>query len=151
MFALFIPLTQSIGIWILQAQNKHYFRAYVYTASAVFNIVLGIYLVKYVGAKGCAVATAISILLGQGLAMNLYYKKIGLALKEYFENVLKILPVCLILLALGFVAEEVIWSSNLLLFICKIFSFILVSLALFYFTFMNEWEKNLLKSLYGKK
>lgn len=151
MFALFIPLTQSIGIWILQAQNKHYFRAYVYTASAIFNIILSIFLVKNIGVKGCAAATAISILLGQGLAMNLYYKKIGLALKKYFVNVLNILPAFIIMIGLGFIGERYFISSHLSVFIIKIFTFILISLALFYFTFMNEWEKNLLKSLYGKK
>ena len=151
MFALFIPLTQSIGIWILQAQNKHYFRAYVYTASAVLNIILGIFLVKHIGVKGCAVATAISILLGQGLAMNLYYKKIGLPLKKYFINVLKILPTSLIMLVLGLVAERTILNQSLTFFLIKIFSFVLVFMTLFYFTFMNAWEKNLLKSLYGKK
>ncbi len=151
MFALFIPLTQSIGVWILQAQNKHYFRAYIYTASAIFNIILGVFLVKNIGVKGCALATAISILLGQGLAMNLYYKKIGLALKKYFINVLKILPAFLIMLCLGLFVEKVLISSDLIIFISKIFSFILVFLIVFYFTFMNAWEKNLLKSLYGKK
>ena len=151
MFALFIPLTQSIGIWILQAQNKHYFRAYVYTASAIFNIVLGILLVKNIGVKGCAVATAISILLGQGLAMNLYYKKIGLALKKYFKNVFKILPVCLIMFFIGFAVESCFKNQTLILFLVKIILFILSFLMLFYFTFMNEYEKNLIKSLYGKK
>lgn len=151
MFALFIPLTQNIGIWVLQAQNKHYFRAWVYTASAIFNIVLGIFLVKNIGTKGCAIATAISIVLGQGLAMNLFYNKIGLALKAYFKNMLKILPLCLIMLAFGFFAEKFFISSSLIIFIGKIFSFILLFLTLFYFAFMNAYEKNLLKSLYGKK
>lgn len=151
MFALFIPLTQSIGIWILQAQNKHYFRAYVYTASAIFNIFLGIFLVKNIGAKGCAIATAISILLGQGLAMNLYYKKIGLALKSYFENLLKIIPACLIVFLIGLAGEQFFINQSLAVFLVKIILFILLFLAAFYFGFMNAYEKNLLKSLYGKK
>lgn len=151
MFALFIPLTQSIGIWILQAQNKHYFRAYVYTVSAIFNIVLGIFLVKHFGAKGCAAATAISIILGQGLAMNLYYKKIGLALKKYFKNVLKIVPVFLIMFFIGLAGESFFGNTNLFFFLIKITVFILLFLILFYFSFMNGYEKNLLKSLYGKK
>lgn len=151
MFALFIPLTQSIGIWILQAQNKHYFRAYVYTASAIFNIVLGIFLVEHIGAKGCAVATAFSILLGQGLAMNLYYKKIGLALKNYFKNVLKIIPVFVLMFLIGLAGEKFFITQSLAIFLVKIILFILLFLAAFYFGFMNAYEKNLLKSLYGKK
>ena len=151
MFALFIPLTQSIGIWILQAQNKHYFRAYVYTASAILNIILGIFLVKNIGTKGCAIATAISIVLAQGFAMNLYYNKIGLALKSYFKNVLKIMPACLIMLAFGIFAERTFINQSLAVFLIKIILFILLFLAAFYFTFMNAYEKNLLKSLYGKK
>lgn len=151
MVALFIPLTQSIGIWILQAQNKHYFRAYVYTASAILNIILGVYLVKNIGAKGCAIATAISIILGQGLFMNLYYKKVGLALKDYFKNVFGILPLCLIMLCLGFAGEKLLTGASLSLFLVKIFIFIAAFLILFYITYMNGYEKNLLKSLYGKK
>ena len=151
MCALFIPLTQSIGIWILQAQNKHYFRAYVYTASAILNIVLGIFLVKNIGTKGCAVATAVSILLGQGLAMNLYYKKIGLALKNYFKNVLKIIPVFALMFLIGLAGEKFFINQSLAVFLVKIVLFILLFLAAFYFGFMNAYEKNLLKSLYGKK
>lgn len=151
MFALFIPLTQSIGIWILQAQNKHYFRAYVYTASAIFNIILGIFLVKHIGAKGCAIATALSIVLGQGLAMNLYYKKIGLALKNYFKNVLKIIPVFALMFLIGLAGEKFFINQSLAVFLVKIILFILLFLTAFYFAFMNAYEKNLLKSLYGKK
>ena len=151
MCALFIPLTQSIGIWILQAQNKHYFRAYVYTASAIFNIILGIFLVKHIGIKGCAIATAVSILLGQGLAMNLYYKKIGLALKNYFKNLLKIIPVFALMFLIGLAGEKFFINQSLAVFLVKIVLFILLFLAAFYFGFMNAYEKNLLKSLYGKK
>ena len=151
MCALFIPLTQSIGIWILQAQNKQYFRAYVYTASAIFNIILGIFLVKHIGIKGCAIATAVSILLGQGLAMNLYYKKIGLALKNYFKNLLKIIPVFALMFLIGLAGEKFFINQSLAVFLVKIVLFILLFLAAFYFGFMNAYEKNLLKSLYGKK
>ena len=86
MAAYVLDVAQNIGIPILQAMKKHAFRAYVYVAMAVLNVALCIPLAKRYGELGCAVATAICLLLGSGLAINWYYARIGLNLKRFFGN-----------------------------------------------------------------
>lgn len=100
MAAYILDVSQNIGIPILEALKKHAFRAYVYVAMAALNVALCIPLAKHYGEMGCAVATAICLTLGSGLAINWYYVKIGLDLKRFFGNLgricLAILPaVCL--------------------------------------------------------
>lgn len=90
MTAYILDVSQNIGIPILQALKKHAFRAYVYVAMAALNIALCIPLAKHYGEIGCAVATAICLMLGSGLAINWYYAHIGLDLKNFFINLARI-------------------------------------------------------------
>ena len=55
-----VPLIQNIGISILQAKNKHAFRAVSYLIIAIFNIFMSIPLIKLYGPLGCAISIAIS-------------------------------------------------------------------------------------------
>lgn len=90
MLGYVVDVSQNIGIPILQALKKHAFRAYVYISMAVLNIVLCITFAKRYGEIGCAWATAICLWIGSGLMMNWYYARIGLDLKQFFVNLLKV-------------------------------------------------------------
>ena len=70
-----IDLIQKLGIEMQRAQNKHKFRAIVYIAMACINVVISIYLCQRYGAVGSAIGTAISLLLVQGLIINIYLHK----------------------------------------------------------------------------
>lgn len=93
-----IPLTQNIGIQILQAKNKHKFRSVVYILIAVLNVIASIPLAKLYGGIGAAIGTCVSILLGQILTMNIYYYKvIKIDIPKYFKNFFKIgIPVLIL-------------------------------------------------------
>lgn len=71
-----IPLIQNVGIEIQRAKNKHQFRSIVYAVMAVMNIVLSIYLCQKFGAIGSALGTAISLIVANGIIMNIYYYKV---------------------------------------------------------------------------
>lgn len=81
-----LDVSQNIGIPILQALKKHAFRAYVYIAMAALNVILCIPFAKYYGEIGCAIATAICLIIGSGFAINWYYVRIGLDIKRFFYN-----------------------------------------------------------------
>lgn len=70
-----IPLIQNTGIEIQRALNRHQFRSIVYLFMAIHNLVLSIFLCQKYGAVGCAIGTAISFVLANGLMMNVYYHK----------------------------------------------------------------------------
>lgn len=88
-----IPLIQNIGISIQQAKNMHIFRSVTYFIIAVLNIILSVILVKPFGPIGTAWATAISLIIGNGLMMNWYYKKrIGLDVLLFWKSIIKLFP-----------------------------------------------------------
>ena len=70
-----IALIQNIGIEIQRAQNQHQFRSVIYIGMAVINLVLSILLCQKYGAIGCAIGTAVSLIIANGLIMNIFYHK----------------------------------------------------------------------------
>lgn len=85
-----VPLTQNLGISILQARNKHQFRSLVYIFLAVGNIAVSIPLAKLYGGIGAALGSAIVTFLGQILTMNIYYQKVAkLDIKKYWKFFIK--------------------------------------------------------------
>ncbi len=80
-----IPLTQNIGISVIQAKNKHQFRSIVYLLIAILNIVISIPLAKKYQGIGAAAGSAIATILGQIITMNVFYwKKINLEIPKYW-------------------------------------------------------------------
>ena len=72
---LTIPLIQNLGITVLQARNQMKFRSLLYIVIALASLGLSILLAKPYGGYGCAFATSLALLIGQGLIMNIYYHR----------------------------------------------------------------------------
>lgn len=77
---LIIPLTvttvQSAGLSILQAKAKQGFRNTVYLIAAGVNIILSILLGRIWEGFGCALASAVVLVLGSVVIMNIYYHRV---------------------------------------------------------------------------
>ena len=85
-----IPLTQNVGISVLQALNKHAFRSIIYFSIAILNIIISIPLAKQYGGIGAAIGTALATFLGQILVMNIFYwKAIGINIPQYWKTFFK--------------------------------------------------------------
>jgi len=85
-----VALIQNVGIEIQRAMNLHKYRAYVYLIMALLNFVMSIYLVQIYGAIGAAIGTAISLVIANGLIMNLYYhQKCSLNIILFWKNILR--------------------------------------------------------------
>ncbi|MEG2717755.1 MAG: oligosaccharide flippase family protein, partial [Eubacterium sp.] len=142
-----IPLIQNLGIEIQRAKNMHKFRSIVYIFIAIGNILLSIPLCKLYGPVGCAVGTAISLLIGNGLIMNWYYqKKIGLDIKYFWYEIAKFIPsliipgiMCVIILLfvkIQTISALLLWGiAYVIIFILSIWKFGL-----------NDYERNLFSS-----
>lgn len=149
-----IPLTQNIGITIIQAKNKHAFRSIVYIMIAILNIFISIPLAQKYGGIGAAIGTAIATILGQIITMNLYYwKKIKLNIPKYWKNVLSfMLPISIITT----IAYLVINSVNLNWITLGISGIIyILPYLLICYIYANDEEKqfvfNILSKLRRKK
>lgn len=85
--ALLIPSCQSIGVNILEARNKHGFRAVVMCCLAIVNLVSTYIAVGRYGMIGAAVCTATAVVLGQVFMINLYYKReLCLNIGKFFKD-----------------------------------------------------------------
>lgn len=142
--ALLIPLIQNLGITILQARNQMQFRSLLYIVIAVVSLVFQIILSKEYGGIGCAISIAGALLLGQGLVMNIYYrKKQELDVLHFWKEILKMSVVPIILI---FVANYLLSNFELDSWVklgAAIGIFVVVYIPLFWMFSMNRYEKDL--------
>ena len=146
---LFLPLalidTQTIGITILQAKNKHAFRSIVYLGIAVICCTLSIPLIKKYGAFGCAIGTSSALIIGNIFIMNwYYYRKAGLNIFRFWLELLKMTPgILLPTFLMWFMLKNYAIPNfiNLFIFICL---YTLIYFLSMYFLSFNKYEKKLI-------
>ena len=143
-----IPLIQNIGIEIQRAKNMHQFRSKVYFFMALGNVAISVPLGMAFGGVGCALGTAISMIIGNGLVMNWYYqKRIGLDMAYFWKNIVSMLPAMLVPAVLGIVVVSLHAFSGymgVLLFAAPYSALFCASLYRFA---MNESERGMVKGL----
>lgn len=114
-------LSQSPGIEMLYVMKKHKARTYILLVSAAFNISITVYLVQVLGAVGAAVATSVTLFMGNFILLNIYYRRLlsmdlGLYLREVFlKNVL----ISSLVLFYGHVLNSLIPQVSVLHFVVK--------------------------------
>lgn len=141
-----IALTQNLGIEIQRAQNNHQFRSIVYLLMALTNLVLSIFLCQKYGAVGSAIGTAISLILANGLIMNIYYQaKCNINIVSFWKNILRvslglIVPIVVGILIVNFI--NLYSPINLIVFILIYTVIYCISM---WFMGMNRYERGLIK------
>lgn len=111
---LTVPLIQNLGILILQARNQMKFRSMLYIVIALCSLGLSIYLAQIYGGYGCAFATGMALLIGQGLIMNIYYqKKQRINIKVFWWEILKMSIVPAVFIVVGLYALNHFEPSNM--------------------------------------
>lgn len=146
-----IALIQNIGIEIQRAKNMHRFRSIVYCIMALCNLIISIYLCQLFGAVGSAVGTAISLILANGIIMNIYYhKKIGIDIPLFWKQIVKMTPGILFPLVFGFFILQYIKIDSFLLFFVITLLYSLVFILSTWYLSMNDYEKKLILSFVNK-
>lgn len=148
---LSIPLIQNLGISILQAKNMHKFRSILYVIIAIANIGISIPLSIMFGGIGAAIGTALSLIVGNIIIINIYYyRKVHLDIPRFWLNILNmtipfLIPIVIILLIKHFI---IIKGLTSVLVYGGIYTVIygLVS----YFIDMNKYEKSVIKKILAK-
>lgn len=144
-----IPLTQNIGISIIQAKNKHKFRSILYICIAVLNIFISIPLAKEYGGIGAAIGTAIANVIGQITIMNLYYwKKIGIDIPTYWKRFVSfMLPFACFSAGIYFLVTKVTFTFPTI--ILAIIGYSIIYL-LYAYLFTNDEEKEYVRKIKRK-
>ena len=103
------------------------------------------------GGVGCALGTAVSMIIGNGLVMNWYYhRRIGLDMKYFWKNILGMFPAMFVPFALGFAAVSMcdfVGYSGVLLFAAP---YALVFCAFLYRFGMNDSEREMVCGMVRK-
>lgn len=140
-----IALIQNLGIEIQRAENKHQFRAIIYLLMAVVNLILSIYLCQLYGAIGSAIGTAISLILANGVIMNVFYhKKCGIDIKEFWKNIIAMSRGLIIPACVGMAIIKFIPTNNIIGFLMAVVLYTLIYAYSVWRFSMNSYEKNLL-------
>lgn len=146
-----IPLCQTLGVDIQRALNKHQYRSIVYAAVAIANLLISIPLVKKYGAIGAALGTAIALLIGNVLIMNIIYKKIiRLDVLGFWKSILTLVPSVVPSIICTVVYKRIViidrWST--LLIGCILFM-VVYTTSLYLFGIKQE-EKEMFSSIMKK-
>lgn len=146
-----IALIQNLGIEIQRAEFKHQFRSITYFFMAIINLILSIVLCQKYGAIGSAIGTAISLIVANGIIMNIYYQKKCNIDILYFWNSIRRLSLGLIIpIIVGIGIKFLIKSDTLIVYVLEILLYILIYIVSMWKIGMNEYEKSLFSSLFFK-
>jgi O-antigen/teichoic acid export membrane protein len=140
-----IYLAQSLAMTILQAKNKHAPCAVFYFFLSIASLFVAIPAVKAYGLMGCAIATSIALLLGQGLFANIYYKKVGIDIASFWNNFFKISKGVLPVIAIAAVVEYFFITSSVYILGTKILFFSFTFAASMWLFILNDYERGLVK------
>lgn len=141
---LTVPLIQNLGITILQARNQMKFRSTLYVVIAIASLCISIPLAKLYGGIGCAVGTALALIVGQIIVMNIYYHRvIRINILKFWEEIGKMSFTPLVMGLLSYYLLRVYEINTTWMLIISIFLFSLVYIPLFWFSGMNSYEKEL--------
>lgn len=143
-----IALVQNLGLEVQRAQNRHKFRSIAYIIMAVINLFLSMTLCQLYGAVGSALGTSISLIVANGLIMNVYYhRKCNIDIIYFWKNILKAAKGILIPIVFGII------FTNMFAFISiwKLFFGIVIYTLIYLFSMwligMNNYEKHLIIGL----
>lgn len=140
-----IPLIQNVGIEIQRAKNKHKFRSVIYVIMAFLNLFISIPLCKHFGIIGCAMGTAIGIILANVIIMNIYYhKRLGLDMIKFWKSIFKILPSEIIPVLFGIFILKVITVDTISEFLIFGLLYVIVFFVSVWCLGMNNSEKDLI-------
>ena len=146
-----IPLIQNIGIEMQRALNRHQFRSIIYLIIAVSNVAISIPLAGRWGAVGAAMGTAFSLLIGNGLIMNIFYHKVLRINMIYFwKEILGTWKGFLIPMVLAALIMKYVVFENLKVFLISAFIFTVVYCVSVLKFSCNEEEKNLVFGMIRK-
>lgn len=147
MFPLCVPLIQNTGLNIIIAENKHKFRAIVYLAIAILNVISTYLVVPYLGAIGAALCSCISYLLGQGIIINIYYYKvIKIDIPRFWVNILRMSMIPVLMMVIGLLLNRAVAINSWGIFLAEVICFTMIYAFLMYKFSMNEYEKNIFRS-----
>lgn len=120
----------------------------MYAIIAIVNIIISVPLAKKYEGIGSAIGTAISLIIGNGIIINVYYyKKVEINIIKFWKEIIKItisnvIPVAIVLLLMKFIHLK---GYSYIILIGMIYTILYGAIC--YFVSMNEYEKKIVTNL----
>lgn len=141
-----IALTQNVGIEIQRAMNRHKFRSIAYIFMAAINLGLSIYLSQVYGTIGATIGTAVSLVVANGLVMNIYYhKRCQVNILTFWKNILTMTLGMVPAVVLGIGLNYLLDLSRVPLLLLSVVIYAVAYMAGMWLMGMNDFEKDLLR------
>ena len=135
-----------------RAINKHQFRSIIYMIIAISNVAISIPLAGKWGAVGAAMGTAFSLLIGNGLIMNIFYHKVlHINMKYFWKEILKTWKGFLIPTILALLITRCVAFDNMRIFLINAVIFTVVYCVSILIFSCNVEEKKLIFSMIKRK
>lgn len=149
--ALVIPLTQNIGIVILQARNQMKFRSLLCVSIAIICLIFQIVLTKFYGIYGSVFPVVIMLIIGQGLILNIYYKKVQhIDIGAYWKSFMRLSIVPLLLCILCIYVKSMLAINSWVVLFAYCTSFLFLYYIISYLISFNSYEKSLIRQFISK-
>ncbi|MBQ3082014.1 MAG: polysaccharide biosynthesis C-terminal domain-containing protein [Clostridia bacterium] len=135
-------LIQNVCLSILRARNMMKFRTWSLVFGLVFNIAFTVVGTRLWGYYAAAMGTAISVLFGYVIAMNIYYhKRIGFKVFRFYFDVFRRLLVCVLVPASFTWLLNYIADSSWMWLLIRVAVFMVIYAAMLWFYGLTKQEK----------
>lgn len=143
MLPLLVPLSQNLGLEIQRAKNKHAVRSWVLGVFAVLNIGITYISIKVFGVSGSVTGYVVSILVGNGVAINLYnHFMVGLNMVKYWSKMLPIMFFSFVSIIAAELLKLVVPGNLFMQTSVGVFVYVVLFAVLFWFFVLSKDEKN---------
>ena len=118
----------------------------MYFAMAIVNVLISIPCIWSWGAEGAALGTAVTLILGDCIGMNIYYhKRVGLNMLYYWKQILQLCPAFLVIIVLELGITHYLSMDGLLMFLVHGILYMLIFGICMWLFGMNQTEKDLIR------
>jgi O-antigen/teichoic acid export membrane protein len=147
MFPQIFSIIQSLFATMLEAMNKHKIKAFIYLGIAVLNVGLSIILVQKYQGLGCAIATAIGMVIN-AIANNVYYKYfIKLDIKYFWTQISKLVIPSVITFIIGYFTLGIFSLTSYTSILMFGALFTIIYFIVFWVLGFNKYEKKTFKTV----
>jgi O-antigen/teichoic acid export membrane protein len=132
--------------------NTYGFRARIYFATALLNIVATILLVPQLGLVGAAFSTAAAMFIGSGLVMNwFYWKRTRIDIPRFWKQICRIALPPFVLFAATFALYNSVLppASSWPALIAYLLAYVVAYLVVCWLFSFNDYEKSLFRQIRG--
>ena len=149
MLPSFLFYSNGVIVSVLDAMKRKMARSLILLGTLVGNIVISICLIPKYGTYGTAIGSAVSMLIGQVIIMNIYYKKgVGLEIGQQFQKSFAGTVWCLLLATLICCPlAKYNAAPTIISFVFNVGCFLIVYLCCLLIIGFNKKEKGYIKGL----